>query len=264
MPDQKKSKTDMTDQHLPSAHDLVLIKRGSFQMGTSTQQVQVLLKTEEWAEEWLDQGLFKVEQPQHIVELETYAISRAPVTNVEYQEFILDTNHRVPRHWVGFSYPEETGNHPVAEVSLEDAVAYCQWLSEKTGNTFRLPTEAEWERAARGDDGRMYPWGEKFDLWRCNTKESGKSQTTPIHNYSPSGNSPWGVTDMSGNVMEWTSSTMQAYPFTHKPPGSSNKNVVVRGGSWYYSRKLARCASRETVLSTMTSPALGFRVVRTK
>ncbi len=263
MPELNKAKKDMTDQHLPSAYDLVLIKRGSFLMGTSTQQMQILLKTEDWADDWMDKGLFQVEQPQHAVELETYAIARSPVTNTEYQEFILDTNHRVPRQWIGFSYPEEMGNHPVTEVSLADAFAFCTWLSKKTGNTYQLPTEAQWERAARGDDGRMYPWGNDFDPWRCNTKESGKAGTTWILSYSPSGDSPWGVSDMAGNVMEWTCSTMQPYPFLHQPPQAERENVIVRGGSWYYSRRLARCASRETVLSTLTSPAIGFRVVRT-
>ena len=249
------------DQQLPSAHDLALIKSGGFLMGTSTRQVQTLLRNEDWAEEWLDRGLFKVEQPQHTIQLATYAIARAPVTNREYQEFILDTNHRIPRGWIGFSCPEELENHPVTEVSLADAIAFCSWLSEKTGKTFRLPTEAEWEQAARGDDGRMYPWGEKFDPWRCNTKESGKAGTTHVHSYSPSGDSPWGVTDTSGNVMEWTNSTMQPYPFTHVPPESNNENVIVRGGSWYDRPTRARSAFRLAYRPYQKVFNVGFRIV---
>jgi len=253
---------DRGDLSLPSATLQIAIPAGEFIMGTSTQQVQALLRTEEWAKEWLDKELFKIEQPQHKISLGAYSIARAPVINLEYQEFILDTNHRVPRNWIGFSFPEGKENHPVTEVSLGDALAFCKWLSEKTGSSFRLPAEAEWERAARGDDGRMYPWGNEFDPWRCNTKESGKAGTTPILSYSPGGDSPWEVTDAAGNVMEWTHSVMQPYPFTHKAPDNQDVACVVRGGSWYYSRRLARCASRETVLASFTSPALGFRVVR--
>ncbi|MBN1267434.1 MAG: SUMF1/EgtB/PvdO family nonheme iron enzyme [Anaerolineales bacterium] len=259
----KKAAIDFDEQPLPSATLQIRIPAGEFIMGTSNQQIQSLLRTEEWANEWIEKDLFKIEQPQHIIALPAYSIARTPVINHEYQEFILDTNHRVPRHWMGFSFPEETENHPVTEVSLADALAFCSWLSKKTGSTFRLPTEAEWERAARGDDGRMYPWGNEFDPWRCNTKERGKSGATPILSYSPGGDSPWGAADMSGNVMEWTHSTMQPYPFKQIPPQSGKEECVVRGGSWYYSRRLARCSSRETVLSTLTSPALGFRVVQT-
>jgi len=262
MPGSNRKTDEWGDQSLPSATLQIQIPAGEFLMGTSSQQVQSLLRTEDWAKEWLEKELFKIEQPQHKISLPSFFIARAPVINLEYQEFILDTNHRVPRNWFGFSFPEDTESHPVTEVSLADALAFCTWISEKTGEKFRLPTEAEWERAAKGNDNRVYPWGNDFDPWRCNTKESGKAGTTPILNYSPGGDSPWGISDMAGNVMEWTNSIMKPYPFEQKPPKEERVECVVRGGSWYYSHRLARCSSRETVLSTFTSPALGFRIVR--
>jgi formylglycine-generating enzyme required for sulfatase activity len=151
-------------------------------------------------------------------------------------------------------------------VARADALEYCRWLHAQTGLAYRLPTEAEWEQAARGDDGRIYPWGNEFDPWRCNTVESGKRRTTEAGEYSPAGDSPFGLADIAGNVWEWTSSKLQPYPYRpedgREDPRGSGK-FAVRGGAWYYSRKLARCSSREGVLENYISPALGFRLART-
>jgi formylglycine-generating enzyme required for sulfatase activity len=150
-------------------------------------------------------------------------------------------------------------------VSKIDAEAYIEWLNQKTGMTFRLPTEAEWERAARGDDGRLFPWGNTFDPWRCNTAESVKKGTTPVDFYSPGGDSPCGVADMVGNVWEWTQSPFMPYPYTPQADTENTRargRVVVRGGAWYYTRKLARCAAREGILPNCLSPSIGFRLTR--
>lgn len=259
---EKKPQDEIKDKDLDIARAplMVLIPEGPFLMGTSDEQIALLTETENWAEEWLDDGLFQVEQPQHKITLPSYEIGKLPVSNLEYFSFIYNTGHRVPKTWIGFHYEDGTANHPVSGVSKLDALAYCAWISDSLKTEYRLPTEAEWEKAARGTDGRIYPWGDNFDPWRCNTLESAKRNTTQSGEFSPSGDSVYGVADMSGNVWEWTSSFLAPYPFE-----ANNKDTkcVVRGGAWYYSHKLARCATREGVLADYVSPALGFRLART-
>jgi formylglycine-generating enzyme required for sulfatase activity len=247
------------DQLILMAH----VPAGSFLMGTSDAQIEYMMRKEDWASEWLDRGLFRVEQPQHLVALPAYAIAVHPTTNAEYRQFAWSASHPTPRSWLGFDCPAGMENNPVVDVSRADALAYCKWLSQESGQNYHLPTEAEWERAARGVDGRVYPWGQDFDPWRCNTLESGKRDTTPIGSYSPGGDSPSGVSDMVGNVWEWTSSLFHPYPYVPNDGREDPEGVgpwVVRGGAWYYSHRLARCASREGVLAGYVSPALGFRV----
>jgi formylglycine-generating enzyme required for sulfatase activity len=250
---------------------MITIPEGEVLMGTSEDQVDDLLAKEEWAEEWYANDLFQAEQPQHSVYVPEFEIARFPVSNKDYYLFTWETGYRVPRTWLGFHYSEEEGDHPVAGISRVDALAYCEWLSKHIskkipGAVYRLPSEREWERAARGDDERIYPWGNAFDPWRCNTVESGRRGTTEGTIFSPSGDSPFGVNDMVGNVWEWTSTEMRPYPYDPKDgreDPASRAECVIRGGSWYYSRKLARCSARESVLPTFQSPALGFRLART-
>ncbi|KAA3648415.1 MAG: formylglycine-generating enzyme family protein [Chloroflexi bacterium] len=244
---------------------MVTIPSGEFLMGTSDEQIINLLSEEDWASDWKTEGLFDQEQPQHRVTLPAYEIGQYPIVNRQYHGFVWETGHPTPREWAGIVPEEELLDHPVVGVTLADAVAYCKWLSDKTRKEYRLPTEAEWERAARGDDGRLYPWGDVYYPWRSNTKEHRLGATTKIGTYSPAGDSPWGAIDMAGNVYEWTSSRFQAYPFTTENADAqtgSGENHIVRGGAWYYSRKLARCAAREKVLASFSSPALGFRIAR--
>lgn len=244
---------------------MVNIQAGQFWMGTSNEQVKILLEKEDWAVEWNASDMFQLEQPQHQVSLPEFEIAKYPVTNAEYYIFIYNSGYRVPKGWIGFHYSDGMDEHPVVGVSKADVLAYCSWLSKASDQTFRLPTEAEWEKSARGIDQRIYPWGENFDPWRCNTVESGKKMTTPIGSYSPGGDSPFGIADAIGNVWEWTQSYLNSYPY--KPDGGDNSGVkakcVVRGGAWYYSRALARCSTREGVLPDFISPALGFRLART-
>lgn len=245
---------------------MIEIPEGDFLMGTSEDNIKLLqLKESDWAYEWSDNELFVAEQPQHPVHLPAFEIAKYPITNAEYHAFIWDVGHRLPRDWIGFTFREDTENHPVVCVSKLDAETYIEWLNQKTGMNFRLPTEAEWERGARGTDGRIYPWGNTFDPWRCNTAESVKKGTTPVGSYSPGGDSPSGAADMVGNVWEWTRSPFVPYPYN---PNSTANDVtargrfVVRGGAWYYTRKLARCAAREGILANYVSPSIGFRLAR--
>ncbi len=242
------------------------IPAGKFLMGTSLENIRHLqIKEAEWAYDWTDSDLFAAELPQHTVDLPAFEIAQFPVTNLEYYTFIWDSGYRIPRAWVGYTYPDGMEHHPVVGISKLDAEAYIHWINRKNEDSFRLPTEAEWERAARGEDGRIYPWGDTFDPWRCNTAESAKKSTTPVGEYSPSGDSLCGAADMVGNVWEWTQSLFMPYPYI---PNANREEVkpsgryVVRGGSWYYTRKLARCAVREGVLPEHLSPLIGFRLAR--
>jgi len=246
---------------------MITVPASSFLMGTSDEDITRLqLKESEWAYDWSDNDLFENEQPQHEIALPTFEIAQNPVTNAEYFLFTWDTGHRLPKGWVGIRFADDTGNHPVTGVSRNDALAYAKWLSDRSKLKFRLPSEAEWERAARGTDGRIYPWGHTFDPWRCNTAESMKKGTTPVGLYSQGGDSLCGCVDMVGNVWEWTSSVFMPYPYN---PADGREEIkpgvkyVIRGGAWYYTRKMARCAAREALLPDHTSPSLGFRIART-
>jgi hypothetical protein len=172
-------------------------------------------------------------------------VARTPVTNAEYARFVAATGREPPRHWKGKTPPDELRDHPVVLVSWHDAVAYAEWAG------VRLLTEHEWEKAARGIDGRIYPWGDEFDPARCNTDESGIGITTPVGRYSPDGNSPCGCADMAGNVWEWTASESE--------PGSGVR--VVRGGAFGDARGGGRCAVRDGDGPYSRGRYYGFRLV---
>jgi formylglycine-generating enzyme required for sulfatase activity len=200
-------------------------------------------------------------KPQHEVVLPDFKIGRYPVTNCQYRRFVDDTQ----REW----YSEEGrrpeySNCPAVEITWHDARAYCTWLTEVWRNeekvsakeVVRLPTEAEWEKAARGTKGRVFPWGDKWDETRCNTSESGIGRTCAVGMY-PDGVSPYRCLEMAGNVWEWTSSLWgkdywdPEYKYPYDPAdGRENLDAddelsrVLRGGSWYYDRFIARCSSR--------------------
>jgi formylglycine-generating enzyme required for sulfatase activity len=159
-------------------------------------------------------------------------------------------------------------DHPVVCVSWQDANAYITWLRSTTGQSdWRLPTEAEWEKAARWDPqrntSRLYPWGDTFDQTRANTSESGIKTTTAIGAY-PSGASPFGVEDMAGNVWEWTSSLYKPYPYTQSDGCEaleSTENRTLRGGSWGGYARGARAAYRGNGGPVGFSGNFGFRLV---
>jgi toxoflavin biosynthesis protein ToxD len=246
--------------------EMITIPGGEFLMGTSDEQITFLTKREDWAQDWQEEGNFFIEQPMHYVELSPFKIGKYPITNLEYSNFIWDCNYKIPKGWIGFRFPEGMDRFPVVGITWNDATAYCDWLSRKTKLPYRLPNEAEWERAARGIDGRIFPWGDEFDPWRANTIESRLDAACSVDMYIPAGLSYDGVAGMSGNVWDWTSSRLLPYPFHIDPIEEEINSVeikrgyVVRGGAWYYSRKLARCCAREVYRPDYISPALGFRI----
>lgn len=244
---------------------MVTIPEGEFLIGTSNEDVRTLmLKESDWAYDWHDQDLFANEQPQHRLALPAFEIGQFPVTNGDYLAFVWDTGHILPRGWQSINHAMGREQHPVTGVTKLDAELFCAWLSQRLNKKFRLPTEVEWEKSARGQDARIFPWGNLFDPWRCNTSESAKKDTTPVGLYSPGGDSQYGVADMVGNVWEWTSSIFKPYPYQvedGRETPTPGARYVIRGGAWYYSRKLARCAARESEIDNHQSPSIGFRLV---
>ncbi|MGQ9492320.1 MAG: SUMF1/EgtB/PvdO family nonheme iron enzyme [Anaerolineae bacterium] len=205
-------------------------------------------------------GEFLYGEGKQPLSLESFRIGKYPVTNAQYKRF-LDANpkHRVPYSDADWArpynwdrrkrtYPQGKANHPVVLVSWEDANAYCAWLEKTTGKQFRLPTEQEWEKAARGTDGREWPWGDDFSSEKANTVESGIDGTTPVGCY-PDAASPYGCLDMVGNVWEWTAGEYG--------PGRR----VMRGGSWRSPQYSARCACRRRDVPDDWLRNFWFRVV---
>ena len=199
-------------------------------------------------------GEFKRGEEGESTYVMAYRIGRYPVTNAQYARFLTENLTRsVPRldevwaepyNWDAErrTYPEGKANHPVVLVSWEDALVYCEWAG------VRLPTEEEWEKAARGEDGRIYPWGDEFDSKRANVRESGVGSTTSVGVY-PDGASPHGLFDCAGNVWEWTTSR-----------AGEDQNIIC-GGSWNFYAKDARCFARDYSHPAHRSNRIGFRVV---
>ena len=207
-------------------------------------------------------GLFNDEGPQHKVHLDEYWIGKAPVTNFQYRAFITTSGKLAPKYWKDGKIPEGKGQHPVTYVSWDDARAFCQWASLKTGQTIYLPSEAEWEKAAHGQHGRKYPWGDqKPDKGLCNSNNN-VGDTSPVGSYSPAGDSPYGCQDMSGNVWEWTSSLYQKYPYRAddgREVEAGRKTRVLRGGSWDDLDSLVRSALRLRGNPSDSRGNIGFR-----
>jgi formylglycine-generating enzyme required for sulfatase activity len=238
---------------------MILIPAGEFLMGSDPQH---------------DETAIRDEQPQHRLCLPDYYLAKTPVTNEQYRVFVRATGHWTPRSWTKRSPPHGEEDHPVVNVSWYDARDYCQWLSEMTGRGYRLPSEAEWEKGARGTDGRIFPWGDQWDATRCNSGENGLKKTTSVHAY-PQGASPYDLLDMAGNVWEWTRSLWGRnsenvdYRYPYRPTDGRERldageraYWVKRGGSfddidlWY-----VRCAVRFCFTPADPLRNTGFRVV---
>ena len=196
------------------------------------------------------------ETPQHTVMIDGFNIDIHPVSYAEYKEFVDDTGYEPPRNWEDGQIPAGKEDNPVVWVSYEDAVVYCDWAGK------RLPTEIEWEKAARGTDGLVYPWGDTFDSAKCNSQEAGIQDTTAVDSY-PEGASPYGVLDMSGNVWEWTDSWYQGYSgslYSLERYGTEYR--VLRGGSWYDSSERVRTTARNSAKPGFSFSTIGFRCVK--
>ena len=244
---------------LPFEPDTVEIPAGLFWMGR---------EPGEGATEW--------ESPRHQIELPAYQIGKFPVTNKQYEEFVRDTQpEAIPPTWQNQKPARNKLNHPVKGVTWYDALAYCQWLTKQTKGErkYTLPSEAQWEKAARGVDGWLYPWGNAWDANRCN---HGRDQTTPVDKYPAQ--SKWGVFDMIGNVREWTSTIWGVvrprpdlkYCYPWDKDGRDNPEAgcflyrVYRGGGAADDEKFLTCSARAAYSPLYPGPPgnwHGFRVV---
>ncbi len=204
------------------------------------------------------------EAPAHEVNLPALYMDKFEVTNANFAAFVKATNYQTEaekaeskQSWQTYATAgKET--HPVVKVTFNDAQAFCAWMGK------RLPTEEEWEKAARGTDQRDFPWGDLWDTTRANVKLSGLRGTAAVGSFS-GGASPYGAEDMSGNVAEWTSSPFVAYPgSTYQDPQYNPDARVIRGGGWFDEQKQVRTTSRNGGFISTANDDLGFRCASDK
>ena len=266
---------------------MVLVPAGEFWMGSVPAEVERFKEeckkagvTEAQCTEWGER-----ESPRHRVNLDAFYIDRYEVTNALFERFVRATGHRTTaeREGWGWAWQQKDGKwqwgkvngaewrapngpgtsgqqtHPVVQVSWNDAEAYCKWAGK------RLPTEAEWEKAARGTDGRRYPWGEEWEASKANGNTTVKT-TSAVGSY-PGGVSPYGAHDMAGNVGEWVADRFGVNYYQSSPernpqgPGSGERKVL-RGGSWVNLPIFLRTAYRFNPSPVARFNNFGFRCAR--
>jgi len=254
--------------------EFVRVPAGEFLMGSDKEK---------------DSDAYSDELPQHKVHLDEFWMGKYPVTVAQFTAFVRDSGHQTTaekrgtgRGWTGGKWEEikganwqhprgpksdvkGKGMHPVRQVSWDDAQAFCEWASRQAETHIRLPTEAEWEKGARGADGRIYPWGnEQPNKNRCNFDKNAKD-TTPVGRYSPAGDSPYGCVDMAGNVCEWVSDWYHGDYYEssldRNPTGPSfGEYRVLRGGGWANTERNVRSAFRVRHSPDYRDVHDGFRV----
>jgi len=249
--------------HHRAGRNMVYIPGGTFLMGLD------------------DRPPFKgvsTEVPSHAVTVGSFWMDTTEVTNEEYAEFVRETKHEPPEDWSGIQPPPGQEKWPVANVTSEDANGYAAWRSKRDGQVYRLPTEEEWEYAARGgDQDNFYPWG---SIWKDDFANVESDTRKPVGSY-PQGKSRWGNSDMIGNVWEWTSSRASLYPGNNATNGQVNSAgetqrlrvpdphrdwLIIRGGGYasrIHSEMPLTAAKRDWVDPGYKNRALGFRLVRT-
>ncbi|HET6370767.1 MAG TPA: formylglycine-generating enzyme family protein [Nitrospiria bacterium] len=241
---------------LRAPEGMAAIPAGSFVMGSD--EVDREGKS---AELGLLKPIYLDEHPRRDVFLPLYYIDRTEVTNAAYLKFIRSENRQPPSHWKGGSFSPGRENYPVVNVNWYEANDYCRWAGK------RLPTEAEWEKAARGSGGRIYPWGDTFDAQAGNVGQTGRGEATPVGSF-PKDRSVYGVFDLAGNIMEWTADWYKAYPGSDYNDASFGERFrVARGDAFgssghYYLTLFSRASYRQNVLPEDRYDFLGFRCVR--
>lgn len=236
---------------------------------------------------WMGGDMFDEEKPANKMFLPEYQIARVPVTNAQYALYIKDSGAKPPEYWRGSAIPPGLENHPVVSVTWYDVIAYCQWLGKKINQPVSIPSEAEWEKAAKGpfiphsasigkqetryrvefaEAVRIYPWGKDWQELHCNSIELGLDGTTPVGLFL-NGASQYGVLDLSGNVWEWTRTIWDdKYKYPYKS-NDGRENFIIdalrvqRGGAFNLNRFNARCASRDKYDPRSRGGDTGFRLV---
>jgi len=253
---------------------LIEIPSGAFISGSNAQEREYAYRLDEAAYGSLvtrKQGWYDAEPARKRTKTGAYCITTTPVTNRQYAVFINDTGWLAPDvdsttwksyglihpyestrrfAWINGTPPAGREAHPVVLVAVDDANAYADWLSRRTGSSWRLPTELEWEKAVRGKDGSYFPWGNGFDLQKLNSADKGLFDTASVGQY-PQGASPYGLLDGAGQVYEWTATPQDA------------KRSIVKGGSWDDKGcGVCRAAARHSRPNSLKHILIGFRLVR--
>jgi formylglycine-generating enzyme required for sulfatase activity len=200
-------------------------------------------------------------KPAHQADVPTFMIDKFEVTNEDFKKFVDATGYKTDAEKANEGdwkkYADGKGKHPVVLVSWNDATAFCKWAGK------RLPTEQEWEKAARGTDGRTYPWGNDYDPKKVNSKEGNIRTTTVVGSFG-AGASAYGVQDLAGNVWEWTASEAQVYPGGQRSGSKifTAGTKVVRGGGWFDVKEQIASYARNSNVPTAANDDLGFRCAK--
>jgi formylglycine-generating enzyme required for sulfatase activity len=262
---------------------MVFVPAGPFTMGSTDAEIDAVR-----AGYGIDRVMYEAEVPQRTLDLPAFFLDKHEVTQADYARFVAATGREAPfvekdwaalYNWTDGRPPEGLEQHPVVLVSFADAEAYCAWAGKA------LPSEAQWEKAARGSDGRAYPWGSDWAPARLNSAQTwsdaplegnkawlswwestyknelrGRVVTTKPAGSYPEGASPYGALDMAGNVFEWTRDWYDAYPgSTYQNPEFGQQFRVIRGGDWYLDTMYARAAARLRNPPDHKVPTIGFR-----
>ncbi len=231
---------------------MVLVPAGEFIMGLSKGDLK-------WIRQKIgaEERFFRNQLPRHKVNVPAFYIDKYEVSNIQYKKFVDAAGRTPPEDWKNGTYPAGKANHPVIYVSWHDADAYAKWAGK------RLPSEAEWEKAARGPRSLLYPWGDTFKRNQANTETGGPGQTTPVGKYEK-GKTHYGVYDMSGNVKEWTADFYKDYegnPFKDEFYGLTEPKVA-RGGSFVEANYDCMGSTRFKITPSGSDEDLGFRCVK--
>lgn len=252
---------------------LVAVPAGEFIRGSDAAERDAAYRLDEQAyghAQTRAHGWYEGEPARGTAQTGAFSITRTPITQRQYAAFVAATGHRAPdvtpARWraQGLRHPYAAtrrfawregvpaagrAEHPVVLVSWHDATAYAAWLSRRTGQRWRLPTQAQWEKAARGSDGRRFPWGDDFDAKRLNSHDAGPFDTVPVGSHA-AGASPYGVLDAAGQVYEWTAD------------GDGQGGRIVKGGSWDdLGCGVCRPAARHGRPADLVHILIGFRLV---